>query len=151
MEKKLKIVVPVDFSAASLKAIEFLKLSAAKADIDAQLVHVVQVNEEDWVCNAENNETIDRKALQQQEQVALQKFKDLQQQLDFQFSYQVLYGGLTTSLVKFATQQQADLIVMGTKGADGWLERISGSETQQVVRHATIPVISIHEHALVSP
>lgn len=63
----------------------------------------------------------------------------------------MVYGGLTTSLARYAEQQRIDLIIMGTEGADGWFERISGSEAQHVVRHTHIPVITIQKDASITP
>lgn len=40
---------------------------------------------------------------------------------------------------------------MGTMGADNWIENITGSEAQHVVRHADVPVIAIHQHAILKP
>jgi nucleotide-binding universal stress UspA family protein len=148
--KKLNVMVPVDFSAVSLKAIEFLGLLLEKTPIEIYLVHVVQVNAAEWAGSSESSETIDRAELLAQEQMAEQKFAELKQQVDFNFNYEILHGGLTTSLAKYANQHQIDLVIMGTEGADGWYEKISGSEAQHVVRHTEAPVITIHKNASIT-
>jgi hypothetical protein len=35
------------------------------------------------------------------------------------------------------------MIVMGTKGAWGWKEKLSGSETQMIARKSSVPVLSL--------
>ncbi|MFC5269445.1 universal stress protein [Adhaeribacter terreus] len=148
---KFKVMIPVDFTPVSAKAIDFLSYILDKATVETHLVHVIQVNQADWAGSNRASETIDHQALQNREKEMAEKFNNLKQHVDFSFSSQILYGGLTTELANYAKNNQIDLIVMGTKGATGLLEKISGSEAQQLVRHTQIPVISIHEFASVSP
>ncbi|PVY42248.1 universal stress protein [Pontibacter virosus] len=151
MEKKLNIMVPVDFTPVSYKSLQFLNLVLEKAPVNLHLVHVIQVNAAEWAGNTDSSESIDRARLYAQEQQANQQFDELRKQAGIDFTSAVLYGGLTTSLTKYAEQQQADLIIMGTEGADGWYERMSGSEAQHVVRYTHIPVITIQQDASITP
>ncbi|MBK0401839.1 universal stress protein [Adhaeribacter sp. BT258] len=148
---KFKVMIPVDFTPVSAKAIELLAFLQDKTPLETHLVHVIQVNQAEWAGSNEASENIDHKALQKREQEAVEKFQNLKQHVDFSFTSQILYGGLTTELARYAESNQIDLVIMGTKGATGLLEKISGSEAQQLVRHAQIPVISIHEFASISP
>lgn len=50
------------------------------------------------------------------------------------------YDGITAQI----KEVQADLIVMGTKGATGLKELLVGSNTEKIVRNAHCPVLSIH-------
>jgi nucleotide-binding universal stress UspA family protein len=151
MEKTLNIMVPVDFTPVAYKALQFLNLLLEKAPLNLHLVHVIQVNAAEWAGTTDSSESIDRAQVHAQEQRAQQQFDELRKQADIDFSSAVIYGGLTTSLTKYAEQQQIDLIIMGTEGADGWFERISGSEAQHVVRHTHIPVITIQKDASITP
>ncbi|MBC5994369.1 universal stress protein [Pontibacter cellulosilyticus] len=148
--KKLNVMVPVDFTPVSFKAIELLGFLMDKTPIDTQLVHVIQVNAADWAGTSESSETIDKEEIKAQEQKATQAFAELRKHVDFTFTTEILYGGLTTSLAKYADQNQPDLVIMGTEGADGWYEKISGSEAQHVVRHTHVPVITVHQHASIT-
>jgi nucleotide-binding universal stress UspA family protein len=148
--KKLNVMVPVDFSPISLKAIEFLGFLMEKTPIETYLVHVVQVNAAEWAGTSESSETVDRAELRALEQKAEQKFTELKQHVDFTFKHEILHGGLTTSLARYANQHQVDLVIMGTEGADGWYEKISGSEAQHVVRQTHVPVITIHKDASIT-
>lgn len=151
MEKQLNIMVPVDFTQVSFKAIEFLGFLMEKTPIHTHLVHVIQVNAADWAGSSESSETLDKARLRAMEQQAEQQFEQLKQHVDFKFTSQILHGGLTTSLVKYAASHPLDLIIMGTEGADGWYEKVSGSEAQHVVRHTEIPVITIEKNASITP
>jgi nucleotide-binding universal stress UspA family protein len=144
-------MVPMDFSPVAFRALEFLAFLRETAPIRPHLVHVIPVNTTEWEGSTEKSDTIDGVALKALEQKAIDKFSELQQQVGFPFTEQILYGGLTSSLARYATQQNMDLVIMGTAGADGWWEKISGSEAQHVVRYTEVPVITVHQYASITP
>ncbi len=55
-------------------------------------------------------------------------------------------GYVSESIVEHATDNNIDLIVMGTKGASGLKEVLIGSNTERVVRQSNCPVLSISEY-----
>ncbi|WP_242929142.1 universal stress protein [Pontibacter vulgaris] len=151
MEKKLNILVPVDFTPVSIKALEFLHLLMQTTTVTTHLVHVIEVNTGDWGGSTEASETLDKDSFRAEEQKVLKQFEELKQQAGIDFTSEIVYGGLTTAIAKYAAQHQIDLVLMGTEGADGWLEKISGSEAQHVVRYTDVPVITIHQFASITP
>ena len=52
-------------------------------------------------------------------------------------------GKVTDGILNFAESNHFDLIVMGTKGAWGMKEKLSGSSTQMIARKSKIPVLSL--------
>lgn len=52
-------------------------------------------------------------------------------------------GNPVTEILAAAEECQADLIIMVTKGTDGFLEALRGTTTEQVIRRAPCPVLSI--------
>ncbi|MER2999165.1 universal stress protein [Pontibacter populi] len=151
MEKNLNILVPVDFTPVSFKALEFLNFLTQTIPVTAHLVHVMEVNTGDWAGATDMSDTADVKQLRAQEEKALKQFEELKQQVDFVFTTEILHGGLTTAIAKHAAKLHADLVLIGTEGADGWLEKVSGSEAQHVVRYTDIPVITVHQFASITP
>ncbi|MER2996596.1 universal stress protein [Pontibacter populi] len=151
MKDTLNIMVPVDFTPVSYRAIEFLAFLMDKTPVNTHLVHVIEVNAAEWGGSVEASETLNKTELKQKQQLAEQKFAELKQHLTFSFTSEILFGRLTTTLADYANKQQTDLVIMGTDGAEGWLEKVSGSEAQHVVRYTNIPVITIHKHAAISP
>lgn len=55
----------------------------------------------------------------------------------------VLEGEPATTIVGFATDHHADLIVMGTHGRTGVMHLALGSVAEKVVRHAHCPVLTV--------
>ncbi|WP_276499458.1 universal stress protein [Pontibacter litorisediminis] len=151
MKDKLNVMVPVDFTPVSFRAIEFLAFLMDKTPINTHLVHVIEINSAEWAGSVAASETVNKSELKQKQELAEQMFAELKQHADFSFTSEVLFGGLTTTLATYANAQSIDLVIMGTDGAAGWLEKVSGSEAQHVVRYTNIPVITIHKHAAITP
>lgn len=57
--------------------------------------------------------------------------------------HHLLTGSPAEEIVRFATDQHADLIVVGTHGRKGALRILLGSVAESVVRHATCPVLTV--------
>ncbi len=144
-------MVPVDFTPVSYRAIEFLAFLMDKTPINTRLVHVIEVNSAEWAGSVDASETVNKGEIKQKQQLAEQMFTDLKQHVDFRFTSEILFGGLTTKLTDYANNNNIDLVIMGTDGADGWLEKVSGSEAQHVVRYTNVPVITVHKHAAITP
>ena len=58
---------------------------------------------------------------------------------------EVLFGKPAQAIVDYAADNGFDLIVMGTHGRAGIAHLLMGSVAERVVRHATCPVMTIHE------
>jgi nucleotide-binding universal stress UspA family protein len=53
-------------------------------------------------------------------------------------------GNEVEEIVKYATDHEIDLIVLGTHGYRGFTHFIIGSVAEKVVRMATCPVLTVH-------
>ena len=56
------------------------------------------------------------------------------------------YGAISLTIARVAEQEDADLIVMGTKGATGLKEFFVGSNTEKLVRSSGVPVIAVKKY-----
>jgi nucleotide-binding universal stress UspA family protein len=151
MESPLNIMVPVNFTPVSYKALEFAASLLSIMPVQLHVVHVIQVSEADWACNTGSSETLDKSVIQRQVEAAEQQLAELKQQADGALITKIMFGGLTSSLSAYTHLHPIDLVIMGTAGAQGWQEKLSGSTAQHVVRYAGVPLITIHEHASVTP
>lgn len=53
-------------------------------------------------------------------------------------------GNPHDDILAYATEQDVDVIVMGTHGRTGVKRALLGSVTENVVRHSEIPVLTVH-------
>ena len=60
-----------------------------------------------------------------------------------QLKHQLVEGDAATEIVRVATQEHANLIVMGTHGRSGLERFMLGSVAEQVIRYADCPVLTV--------
>ena len=58
---------------------------------------------------------------------------------------EVLIGNAAGEIIRSAADKNMDLIVIATHGLSGWRRFISGSVTEQIVRQASCPVLTIRK------
>jgi universal stress protein A len=61
--------------------------------------------------------------------------------------YQFAQGEAATAIVKFASDNDCDLIVMGTHGRTGLKRVLLGSVAEHVMRMAPCPVLVVRQHS----
>jgi nucleotide-binding universal stress UspA family protein len=86
---------------------------------------------------------IDVKYVETQRDIAMRKLENLKTIYGGDIHIHLRLGKITDSILQFAKEATVDLIVMGTKGAWGLKEKLSGSETQIIARKSPIPVLSL--------
>jgi len=138
------IVLPTDFSAASLDAVKWgLRLGGA---LNAQL-HAVYVLEEPQIYGTLEMGPLPLPTsadLADSAEARLKKFVDhnLGDQ-DPPATGNVLIGRAADEIVQYAEDVGASMIVMAVHGNSGVRRMLLGSTTESVLRHATCPVLSI--------
>ncbi|MGO8676223.1 MAG: universal stress protein [Limisphaerales bacterium] len=140
-----RILVPIDFSACSMQALQWAVPFARHFGATLELVHVVTPSYAIDPCGlneyaqAESWETEDAKA--RLEELAGSAGPDLP------VESHVRRGRPASEIVGAARDLKADLIVISTHGYCG-LERVFlGSTAENVVRHADCPVLTIRAKA----
>jgi hypothetical protein len=78
-----------------------------------------------------------------QKNIAERKLGDLKTLYGNDITTHLELGKLTDKIISHSQNHHFDLIVMGTKGAWGLKEKLSGSETQIIARQSTIPLLSL--------
>jgi nucleotide-binding universal stress UspA family protein len=58
-------------------------------------------------------------------------------------SHILMDGVLVNSIKKVVKQENIDFVVMGTKGAEGWLDSFLGTNTGAVISDVSVPVLSV--------
>jgi nucleotide-binding universal stress UspA family protein len=135
----MKILVPVDGSAYSLKAVETAcDLAQAKAPSSVVLIAVaVQIPElEEGVYIAEK--------MKAQAEIALAKAKDVAQAQGIAADVVLATGASPVDeIVQVAKDQEADLIVIGSRGLAGKTRSFLGSTASQVVTYSPCSVLVV--------
>lgn len=144
-----RIVVPTDFSSHADAALEMASGLARMSGARICLVHVVENPLEGGAWSGRLYtlpvETGGGTGVQEAEQ----RLKSLLTRLPAEFAAGswVRRGDVASAIVDFASEQQADLIVMGTAGRKGLGRLIVGSAAEHVVRHAPCPVLTVRAPA----
>jgi len=137
-----KIVVPIDFSADSINALEHAIIIANKAEAQIRLMHVVKSKnfEAPFVINDFSSTT--GKNIDDFMKMILDKFKS---KAEFGMDYKIREGKIYKEICNQAKYDDAYLIVMGTHGASGFEEMVIGSNAYRVVVHTPCPIITIRQ------
>lgn len=64
--------------------------------------------------------------------------------------HRLISGDPATAIVKFAQDENVDMIVMGTHGRSGFMRLLMGSVAEAVVRNAPCPVLTYKQPSIVA-
>ncbi|MBN7810470.1 universal stress protein [Algoriphagus sp. H41] len=133
----MTIIVPLDFSENSLRALEFAISVADKRNGKITLVHVVNVAYDFAAQTASALASMYTDG----EKLLKKTVKEHEATLDM--DYEILEGNPSINIARIAEEREATLIVMGTQGASGIKKALIGSTTVSVVREAGCPVLVV--------
>ena len=147
-----KILVPCDFSDAAVQAFRFALDIAQRSDGEIILLSVLElpVMYDTNLMPALNFEETLLKDIKAEAENNFKKIKAKWAKDGPKVSQVVEYGIISFTIVRVAQQVEADLIVVGTKGATGLKEFFVGSNTEKLVRTSNIPVIAVKKYVKVS-
>ena len=138
-----RILVPVDGSPTSglglREAIAFAKAQKARL----QLVHVVDVHNS-LMAGANVTDLVE--ALTQRGRRILAKAAEVARKAGLAFDtvlLETLTGPAAEPILRQAKKARVDLIVMGTHGRRGLRRLVMGSDAEQIVRNAPVPVMLV--------
>jgi nucleotide-binding universal stress UspA family protein len=142
---KIKVLIPTDFSVQAHFAWLMAQKLAEKIDLEVTFLHVidtpshVQLDKSGQPMSDGEN---DISMYLRMQDVAKEKLGKLKEDYGNTITSAIKFGPLTQTICSTA-DGNFDLLIMGTRGARGIQEALSGSETQHVVRHCRIPVLSL--------
>ena len=142
-----KIIVPIDFSQHAADALDFAIQFNEKVNGKIVLLHVLElpaasVNfEGDWTSSTA--EVIYRRELIDGASNKLHEWADRVKDKGQEVAIKMEFGSPYKGIGKEIAEENADYVVMGSKGASGLMEVFVGSNTERVIRHSTCPVFTI--------
>ena len=146
MNKKLKVLIPTDFSIQAEYAFILVDKIRQQTELEVHFLYVM--NFPDTVIISDMGEIttcgeIDIEYVSVQRDMASKKLRHIQDEYGKDVHTHIRIGATNETIVDFAEKHSFDLIAMGTKGATGFFERLAGSETQIVARKSKVPVLSL--------
>jgi nucleotide-binding universal stress UspA family protein/mono/diheme cytochrome c family protein len=140
-----RILVPLDFSVNSMRALDYAHALARRFGAALHLVHVCEVPSiftasmdayaiayNDW--NQRLGEEAERELVKAASAIT-----------DTRVTTEVLFGNPARAIVEAAMVNHPDLIVMGTHGHGAVLHVVLGNVAERVVRNAPCPVLTVRE------
>lgn len=145
-----RILVPVDFSAHSERALRYAAMLAGRFGATVELLHVV---EDPFVTGAWTSkafvpnipELMDTLVADARHRLVALKTSATAASVRLEAA--ILTGEPADTIVGYARAGAFDLIVMGTHGRTGLTHMFAGSVAERVVRTATCPVLTVQAPA----
>jgi nucleotide-binding universal stress UspA family protein len=142
-----QILCPVDFSTGSLEAVTFALSLAEEADAHVTLLHVQEMPPE--LASHPAFGEIDVDSIRAEARAAaLRRLRGLVPESVKTFctvDTEVSDGRASRAILRLAAERKSDLIVMGVQGRGAVDRALFGSNTHEVIRAATCPVLTIRE------
>jgi nucleotide-binding universal stress UspA family protein len=138
-----KILVPVDFSDCSRKAVQYGLALAKQFGAELTILHVIQS-----YLQVPDLAVVDVTTFQRELQASAEKqLEALEKTLGSQIVSHTLVssGEPSAEITSTAREIDADIIVIATHGRTGLKHVFMGSVAERVVRHAGCPVLVVRE------
>ncbi len=141
-----RVLVPVDFSDCSGRALESAKSLAEKYGASLHLLTVVPdpfalPNPGPWYVPV-TPEYVD--GLRRDAEWHPRELMSQAERARFHAEPAVVFGDASAEILSYAKRAPADLIVMGTHGRGGLTHALVGSVAEKVIRAAPCPVLTVH-------
>jgi nucleotide-binding universal stress UspA family protein len=149
------ILMPTDFSESSEEAVTYAQLLADKFGATLHLLHVVQdPYTQPW--GAEAYGVSLPNLLEEMEQNARARLETIlpeSERTRFNVQMEIKVGSPFVEILRYASDKNIDLIVMGTHGRGAVAHMFLGSVAEKVVRKAACPVLIVRQagHEFVRP
>jgi nucleotide-binding universal stress UspA family protein len=143
-----RILVPVDFSAPSVAALEYARVLAEKFGASLRVLHVV---EEEFVTGPLGSDmymppsSAEGVLRLHEAQQRLAAFVTDHDRTHLRATTDAIVGSGAGTIVDYAASNRFDLIVMGTHGRAGLAHLVMGSVAERVIRTAPCPVLTVRE------
>lgn len=144
MANAKRILVPVDFSPGSERAVQKATELAQALGAGIDLLHVYQLP---VFALPDSSVTVSPTYvadLTDRAQRALNKHRDELAETNLAVQTRLIEGVPAQSIVDYANEIGAEMIVMGTHGHSGFKRFLLGSTAERVVRTAATPVLTVH-------
>ncbi len=141
-----RILAPTDFSPLGEVGLQAAAELAHRVGARLSLLHVVREDELEALASAHQPRHPVDLIYQDLETALLEQFRRVvppDVRRDLAVEPLVTVGAPVTEILRAARLKESDVIVMGTHGRTGLTRMVMGSVTEQVVRRAPCPVLTV--------
>lgn len=140
-----KVLVPVDFSDPSRKAVRYAKVFAQQFEASITLLHTVEplTYPPDFAFVPLLPPDVEEKRTQEIQNQLENLAKSVG--ADIQVNSVLRTGRPWQEIVRFAKEDDTDLLVISTHGYTGLKHALLGSVAEKIVRHAPCPVLVVRD------
>jgi nucleotide-binding universal stress UspA family protein len=138
-----KIIIPTDFSEPASDALKYAIALGQKINAELVIAHINQVAMVDSSMPPETYQLF----INEIEEATQTGFAKLEEKYlaasGLEYKMETRYGFVAEDICAIASENNCDLIIMGTTGASGAAELLFGSNAASVVGKSTLPVLVI--------
>jgi len=145
MIRLAKLLVPTDFSEDSEQAARYAVELAKRFQAEVHCIHVVDIpadllSTSDYYMTGPSEQFIDQIRVESKKNLDAFAVKNLE---GAQVQTAFLEGSPFVEIIRYARDQQIDLVVIATHGRTGLKHVLFGSVAEKVVRKAPCPVLVV--------
>ena len=142
-----KIIVPIDFSQHSEYALETAAALAKKHGSEIIALHMLELSSVIISSTIDSHQTLFYIKLAENK---FEKFLDKGYLNGLTITPIIKHFKVFSEINDVAKKHNADLIIMGSHGTNGLKEAFIGSNTEKVIRNASIPILVIKESPILT-
>jgi nucleotide-binding universal stress UspA family protein len=142
----IKILVPIDFSASSKKAMEYAILIGSKIKARIEPLHVAVAPLKSGTKLRKKFQELSKEEDRLEVNRKMSKFlKGLNSKKVTLSDPLIRYGDVAKQIINVSIQEDIDFVVMGTKGANKLKEAFIGSNAYSTLKMSVVPTIIVPE------
>jgi nucleotide-binding universal stress UspA family protein len=137
-----KLLVPVDGSENSVRALEAAIFLSKKIDAHVTVMHVMQKPPTVYIHPQKELEELLRNYRREAEQI-LERCEEIGNRNGVELKKVIIEGDVASKILRFAEKEGLDMIVMGHRGSGRFKEMVLGSISQKVLNQTKSSVLII--------
>ena len=141
-----KLIVPVDFSSATEKLVDYAVDIASRLEAEIIFCHIIEpLGMGDMMLGSPSLQEFQEKMNIASEERIRNLITDNQSKCS-KCSGKILHGDIVDEIVSYAKEQKADMIIIGTHGAKGLEKFFLGRVAERVVQLAPCPCLVMNPY-----
>lgn len=134
-----KLLVPLDGSKNSMRGLSMAITLAKQCNASITSVHSVHIQSHSSFRSASEDDVRTDEYIDGIMEEAKQKVS----KHDIEFDYKVMNGDIGYNIIKYAKENEFDMIIMGSRGRNTIKNMLFGSVTSSVLKASKIPVLVV--------